>query len=60
MPVAARLKYVADNLPKGAAGREEVKEKFDLWEQVLRDWLLISLDCQELTAFDFQDNKMTA
>jgi DNA polymerase III subunit delta' len=59
MPVAARLKYIADNLPKGAAGREHVMEKFDLWERVLRDWLLLSLDCKELTAFDSGQTKIT-
>ena len=59
LPVAARLKYVSENLPKGAAGRELVLEKFDLWERVLRDWLLASLDCQELTAFDSGRTKIT-
>jgi len=50
LPISARLKYVTENTPKGAAGREEVLIKFGTWERVLRDQLLTSLGCNELTA----------
>ena len=50
LPLSARLKYVSENTPKGAAGREEVLDKFGTWERVLRDQLLASLGCDELTA----------
>jgi DNA polymerase III subunit delta' len=50
LPISARLKYVTENTPKGAAGREQVLAKFGTWERVLRDQLLSSLGCDELTA----------